>query len=78
MLLGNACTRAGRLEEGLSAYQKALSLDPLHSQAHFHLAKAYLKMGNKDLALGKYEILTILDEKLAKELFNLLQQRNYL
>ena len=44
--------------------------------AHYFLAKAYLKMGNKDLALEEYEILKTLDEELANELLVLLQQQD--
>jgi len=76
MLLGDAYIRAGRREQAILAYKQALSLDPLHSQAHYNLAKTYLEMNNKDLALENYEILMILDEDLAKELFDLLQKRN--
>jgi tetratricopeptide (TPR) repeat protein len=72
VLLGDAYIKAGRMEEGISAYKQALSLDPLHSQARYHLAKTYLEMGNKDLALEKYEILMILNEELASELTSLI------
>lgn len=38
----------------------------------YHLAKVYLKTGNKALALEEYEMLKTLDEELANELFELM------
>jgi Tfp pilus assembly protein PilF len=43
--------------KAVSACKHALNLNPNPIQAHFYLAKAYLKIGDKDLALEKYEIL---------------------
>jgi hypothetical protein len=45
------------------------------AQAHYRLAKTYLKMGDKDLALEEYEILKTLDKELANELLCLIEEQ---
>jgi Flp pilus assembly protein TadD len=42
--------KAGRLETGIAAYKKALTLDPNHVQARAYLGEAYVLAGLKDLA----------------------------
>ena len=56
----------------MAAYRHAVSLDPNNGQARCRLGKAYLKMGNKDLALEEYEVVKTLDEELADALYELI------
>jgi tetratricopeptide (TPR) repeat protein len=72
--LGDASYELEKYEEAIAAYRKAIKLNPNDSLSHYKLAKAYLKIGNKDLALEEYKILQTPDGKLEKELFNLIHQ----
>ncbi|MBT6275054.1 MAG: tetratricopeptide repeat protein, partial [Chromatiales bacterium] len=56
-LLGYALRQLGRLDESLSQYQKALSLDPEHRGANEYLGELYLKQGRVDLAKARLEVL---------------------
>ena len=56
MSLGEAYSQMGRYEEAVEAYKQAIEIDADMDQAHYCLAKTYLKMGDKDLALEEYEI----------------------
>jgi len=76
MSLGEAYSQMGRYEEVVESYKQAIEIDADRAQAHYRLAKTYLKMGDKDLALEEYEILKTLNEELANEIFLLLQQQD--
>lgn len=55
--LGEAYLELGKPDEGLAAFTTAVGYDPDHDGARFNLGRAYIKQGNKDLALVQYEIL---------------------
>lgn len=71
-LLGIHYNESGHYEEAVEVYKQAIEIDPDMPLAHYTLAKTYLEMGDKDLALEEYEILKTLDEELANELFEML------
>jgi len=74
LLIGNAYAVSDRYEEATRAYGQAIEIDAGIVEAHYRLAKVYLTMGNKDLALEEYEILKTLDEELADELSFLIHE----
>ncbi len=51
--IGYSHRKAGRLETGIEAYKKALTLDPNYVQAREYLGEAYILAGNKDLAMAE-------------------------
>jgi Flp pilus assembly protein TadD len=51
--VGYSHRKAGRLETGIEAYKKALSLDPNYVQARAYLGEAYVLAGKKDLAMAE-------------------------
>jgi tetratricopeptide (TPR) repeat protein len=73
--LGDAYYELERYEEAIEAYKQGIRLNPNDPSGCFNLAKTYLKMDNRDLALKEYEILKTLDGKLAKELANLIPKK---
>ena len=71
-ILGFHYCESGHYEEAVEVSKQAIEIDPDITLAHYLLAKTYLKMGDKDLALEEYEILKTLDEESANELFEML------
>jgi len=71
MMLGDIQSDLGRHEDALAAYRKAanLHLDD-NAQTHYQLGEAYIKIGEKDLALEEHKKLKRLDEELADDLLN--------
>lgn len=73
---------AGNLKVGIAYYElrafdkaaeylkRASQLDPNSARAHYLLGSSYIRGGNKDLAIGQYELLKKLDENYAKKLFD--------
>ncbi len=51
--VGYSHRKAGRLETGIEAYKKALSIDANFVQARAYLGEAYILAGKKDLALAE-------------------------
>lgn len=51
---GNKAAREGRLEEACAAFEEALRLFPLYSQARFNLGVARMKQGRHDLARREF------------------------
>jgi tetratricopeptide (TPR) repeat protein len=49
--IGYSNRKAGRLETGIEAYKKALTIDPNFVQAREYLGEAYILAGKKDLAM---------------------------
>ncbi len=48
--LGNALGRAGRLDEAIASYRRALALEPRFAEAHTNLGNALLELGRLDEA----------------------------
>ncbi|MEW6665706.1 MAG: tetratricopeptide repeat protein [Thermodesulfobacteriota bacterium] len=53
MYLGHACLHAGMYEDSISAYEKALRLQPDNLFVHLRLAAVYSILGREDLAHAK-------------------------
>ncbi len=53
--LGNAYFRAGRFQEAIDNYRKALELKPDYDLAVINIAQAYRQMGNDEAAIAGYE-----------------------
>jgi Flp pilus assembly protein TadD len=51
--VGYSHRKAGRLETGIEAYKKAITLDPNYVQARSYLGQAYILAGQKDLAMAE-------------------------
>jgi tetratricopeptide (TPR) repeat protein len=51
--VGYSHRKAGRLETGIEAYKKALSIDANFVQARAYLGEAYILAGKKDLAMAE-------------------------
>lgn len=73
-MLGDLYSDCGRHEEAMGAYRQAANLETDNPQVHYQLGEAYLKIGRKDLALEEYQKLKDLDEQLANDLLNLIDQ----
>lgn len=52
--LGFALRNAGKMQDALGAYAKALAIDPKHKGAHEYAGEAYLRLG--DLAKAKQHL----------------------
>jgi len=52
--LADAYLQAGRVDEAIAEYERALRLFPGIARARFHLAQAYWKKGSKDAARAQY------------------------
>lgn len=55
--LGESFLETGRAEDSVEAFNAALGYDPDFEKARFNLGRAYLKLGNRDMAQVQYEIL---------------------
>ena len=73
-VLGVHYREAGHYEDAVAVYKQAIEIHPDMPGAHYLLAKTYLKMGDKDLALDEYEIIKTLDEQSANELLSLIHE----
>jgi cytochrome c-type biogenesis protein CcmH/NrfG len=74
VLLGHSCCDSGQYKEAVEAYKQAIQINPNKGVTHYLLAETYVKMGDKDLALEQYEILKTIDEDLANELHDSMEQ----
>lgn len=74
VLIGHSCCDSGQYKKAVEAYKQAIQINPNKGVTHYLLAKTYLKIGNKDLALEEYEIIKTLDEELASELNELINE----
>ena len=52
--LGDAFLRLGRFDEAIAEYRRVLGINPNHAIARYHLATAYDRKGQHDLAPGEY------------------------
>ncbi len=62
----------GRYNKGIEALKHVTILKPNWARAHYHLGVAYLKSGDKNLALEQYEMLKGLDKNYANKLFSII------
>ena len=54
---GECYFELGRSEESIEAFNNALSYNPDLEKARYNLGRAYLKIGNRDMAQVQYEVL---------------------
>jgi tetratricopeptide (TPR) repeat protein len=59
--LGNVLDELERLEESIAAYRQAIALSPRYPDAHYNLALAYERKGERRLALRHWEAYVRLD-----------------
>jgi len=52
---GKASSERGRLDDAVSAYLKALSIEPYDSDTYVNLGIAYFEQGNVDLAIANFK-----------------------
>ena len=70
--LGESYFESGKFDESVSALNNAVNYDPELEQARYNLGRAYLKMGNRDMAMVHYEILRSTKSDWADRLYVLL------
>jgi tetratricopeptide (TPR) repeat protein len=59
----------GKFKEAIKAEERAIRLEPNNARAHFSLALAYLRLGNKDAALKQYSLLKTMNGNWARQLY---------
>lgn len=69
--LGTVLGQAGRVREAIPPLERAVALEPEHSQAHNQLANALLMTGRREQALGHYRRAVDLDPGNAEAVYNL-------
>jgi tetratricopeptide (TPR) repeat protein len=69
VILGDFYKNVKFYHEAITAYERAVHLNPKSSQAYAGLAAAYLGLNNRDAAIDEYKVLKKLDSKLAEKLF---------
>lgn len=70
--LGESYLESGKAEESVEALNSALGYNPGFDKARYNLGRAYLKLGNRDMAQVQYEILRNSRSDWADRLFVLL------
>ena len=70
--LGESLLESGKTEESIEALNNALGYNPDYDKARYNLGRAYIKLGNRDLAQVQYEILKNSRSDWADRLFVLL------
>ncbi|MFN0138806.1 MAG: trypsin-like peptidase domain-containing protein [Pyrinomonadaceae bacterium] len=55
--LGESLLETGKADDSIEAFNAALGYDPNLEKARYNLGRAYLKIGNRDMAQVQYEIL---------------------
>jgi tetratricopeptide (TPR) repeat protein len=70
--LGESYFEDGKTEESVDAFNNAVSMNPEFDTARFNLGRAYLKLGNRDMAQVQLEILKNSKSDFADRLFVLL------
>ncbi|HXF64191.1 MAG TPA: BTAD domain-containing putative transcriptional regulator, partial [Caldilineaceae bacterium] len=58
LALGGLHTRAGRYEQAIAAYRRALAKDPYLEEAHHELIGCYARLNKRSQALRQYDTLT--------------------
>ncbi len=70
--LGESLFEAGKTEDSIEPFNTALGYSQDFEKARYNLARAYLKLGNRDMAQVQYDILKISNSDWADRLFVLL------
>ncbi|MBV9123218.1 MAG: trypsin-like peptidase domain-containing protein [Planctomycetes bacterium] len=70
--LGESQLEAGRVEESIDSFNSALGYNSDFEKARYNLGRAYVKLGNKDMAQVQYEILKNSHSDWADRLFVLI------
>ncbi len=70
--LGESLLEAGKIEESVEPLNTAVSYNQDFDKARYNLARAYLKLGNRDMAQTQYEILKNAKSDWADRLYVLL------
>ena len=70
--LGESYLESGKTDESIEAFNSALGANPDFDKARYNLGRAYVKLGNRDLAQVQYEILRNSRSDWADRLFVLL------
>ena len=55
--LGESYLESGKTDESIEAFNNALGANPDLDKARYNLGRAYVKLGNRDMAQVQYEIL---------------------
>ena len=55
--LGESLLEAGKTDDSVDAFNSALGYNPDFEKARYNLGRAYIKLGNRDMAQVQYEIL---------------------
>lgn len=74
VLMANTYLEMDEYQKAVEASQEALRINPDSASAHYNLGRAYLEMGNKNLASEEYRTLKELDEELAKEMYQFMNE----
>lgn len=70
--LGESYFEIGKIDESVESFNNALSYNPDLDKARYNLGRAYVKLGNRDMAQVQYEILRNARSDWADRLFALL------
>lgn len=71
VLLGETCAAQGRRAEAISHYQKAVRLQPDHTEAHFRLGNMLAEQGERNQAIASYRVVLRAKPDHAEALTNL-------
>jgi tetratricopeptide (TPR) repeat protein len=72
--LGESLFESGKVQESLDAFNSAVGYDPNLDRARYNLGRAYIKLGNPDMARVHYEILRNSNSDWADRLLALLER----
>ncbi len=73
-LMGYSLRHLGRLDEAISAYNRALAVNPVHAEAVEYRGVAHLLRGNRVAAMRDYQKLVALRSPLAEDLKKLIDE----
>jgi len=73
--LGLVYSKTRRYSEGITYYKEAVNISPDFAEAHYNLGASYVALGDNQSAFETYGTLKHLNQKLASELFNLLERQ---
>ena len=72
LMLARRLLETGKAEESVESFNSALGYNPDFDKARYNLGRAYMKLGNRDMAQVQYEILRNSRSDWADRLFVLL------